>query len=41
MLYNNPKKSKMKKLLGKKKANVGGDISFIVKKGKVVVLTAE
>ena len=39
--YDKSSKSKMKKLLGKKKANVGGDISFIVKKGKVVVLTAE
>ena len=33
--------SKMKNLLANKKPNMGGDIHFIVKKGKVTVLTAE
>ena len=31
----------MTKLLAKKSPKMGGDIKFIVKKGKVVVLTAE
>lgn len=39
--YDNLTKAKMKKLLAKKQANVGGDISFIVKKGKVTVLAAQ
>ena len=39
--YDKSSKAKMKKMLAKKKSNVGGDISFIVKKGKVTVLTAQ
>lgn len=38
--YNKSSQTKISKLLAKKKPNVGGDISFVVKKGKVVTLTA-
>ena len=39
--YDKSSKAKMKKMLAKKKSNVGGDISFIVKKGKVAVLAVQ
>ena len=39
--YDKSSKAKIKKLLAKKKVDAGGDLNFIVKKGKVVILTAE
>ena len=39
--FDKSSKAKMKKLLANKKPNVGGDINFIVKNGKVTVLSAQ
>ena len=39
--FDKSSKAKMKKLLANKKPNVGGDINFIVKSGRVAVLSAQ